>query len=160
MEIYCDLDGVLTDIEASFRRLHPQFDALDKSMLWQYVDRHGIAFWSEMPWKADGLRLWRFIEAFEPRILTAAPVRIGTRLWSNSREGKRQWIQRQLGERFAHSAVICKKSEKAKYAAPERILIDDDAANAEAWQTAGGIAVLHRLTDNTLDQLRSILAVN
>jgi hypothetical protein len=160
VEIYCDLDGVLTDIEASFRRLHPQFDVLDKSLLWQYVDRHGIAFWSEMPWKADGLKLWRFIEAFRPRILTAAPVRMGTRLWSNSREGKLQWVRRELGQRFEHSTVVCKKLDKAKYAAPDRILIDDDAANAEAWHNAGGIAVLHRRTDNTLDQLRSILAVN
>jgi len=159
-EIFCDLDGVLTDIEDSFRRLHPRFDAMDKSLLWQYVDRRGIGFWSEMPWKTDGLQLWHAIEAYEPRILTAAPVRIGTRLWSNSRQGKLQWIRRELGERFGRTAIVCKKSEKVKYAAAGRILIDDDPRNTDKWENSGGIAILHRDTVDTLKRLQHRLAAN
>lgn len=159
-QIFCDLDGVLTDIEALFQRLHPRFDSMDKTLLWQYVDRRGVEFWSKMPWKPDGRQLWQAIRVHEPRILTAAPVRIGTRLWSNSRQGKLQWVRRELGERFGRTAIVCKKSEKADYAAPHRILIDDDSVNTGKWESAGGIAVLHRTTDATLERLQSLLAAN
>lgn len=133
---------------------------MDKSLLWQYVDRRGIAFWSEMHWKPDGRKLWLALEALQPRILTAAPTRIGTRLWSNSREGKLQWIRRELGESYRRSAVVCKKSEKADYAAPHRILIDDDPTNVGKWESAGGTALLHRRAEVTLGRLWPLLAAN
>ena len=49
-----------------------------------------------------------------------------------------------------------KASGKAKYAAPNAILIDDRSDNIEAWKSAGGIGILYKSTDQVINELSKL----
>ena len=66
------MDGVLTDFQRhveqkSGMKLN-QWSALPVKQRWKIleVDRN---FWSSMPWKPDGKRLWSYISKHNPHIL-------------------------------------------------------------------------------------------
>ena len=153
-QIYCDMDGVLTDFEKRFVSLLKQegpkyyskevinqvtrpkhFEAIEGAKeFWNFIDNHiGLEFWSEMEWMPNGKQLWNFIEQYTPVILTS-PSR-----QNSSRLGKRIWVKEHLPStpkvefRFGAS--------KSDFANENAILIDDKPSNLEAFASKGGIAL-------------------
>lgn len=152
-QIYCDMDGVLTDFENRFvdmlrekgreyfskqvisqvtRPKH--LKALEgEEAFWEFVDAMGEEFWAQMPWMPNGKQLWDFIKTYDPIILTSPSYQ------NTSRLGKYQWVQQNLQPT---PPVKFKFGEaKADYATPTSILIDDKPSNLAAWKAAGGIAM-------------------
>mgnify|MGYP003139474299 CR=1 FL=1 len=152
-QIYCDMDGVLTDFESRFiSKLNSEgpkyysqkdIDSISKPKhfekiygleeFWKFIDFHiGVSFWIGMSWMPRGEELWSFISKFKPHLLTS-PSRNNT-----SRLGKNLWVRNNLNPKpkviFAYSA------DKQRYASPNSILIDDKKSNIEEWKAAGGIA--------------------
>lgn len=152
-QIYCDMDGVLTDFEKRFHdkvnevgpKYYPLKDikkvnkpkdfenifGLDE--FWKLIDVHvGVSFWIGMPWMPRGEELWDFIKKFNPKLLTSPSRNDGSRL------GKNLWVRNNLNPKpkviFAYSA------NKQNYADSKSILIDDKKSNIEEWESAGGIA--------------------
>jgi hypothetical protein len=154
-KLFCDLDGVLTDIEQSFRALHPRFEKIPKRQVWDAVEQAGVSFWEMLPWTDDGRRLWHFIEGYRPQILTAAPSR-SRKIFADSRKGKQLWIRRELGPEYAEQAIVCRRNEKADAAATGHILIDDYASIVTDWQRAGGIGILHTSAQQTIESLKRL----
>ena len=137
-QIYCDMDGVLTDFERRFdffTGMHPQ-DYEKKHGLakfWHLIDFEiGVRFWVGMGWMPQGKQLWDFIKPYEPHLLTS-PSKNNT-----SRLGKNLWVRNNLSPKpktiFAYSA------DKQRYANENSILIDDKKSNVKAWIAKGGIA--------------------
>jgi len=156
--LFCDLDGVLADIEASFRCLHPRFEEIPKRKLWDLVEARGVTFWETLPWTSDGKILWGLIHRSRPRILSAAPTR-NAKIFTDSSAGKRLWIRRELGPVFKDNAIICRRHEKSTYAAAGSILIDDYPLTIQAWQNAGGIGILHVSARQTIQTLKRLVPV-
>ena len=152
-QIYCDMDGVLTDFEKRFydkvNEVGPDFYPLrdiqkivkpkDFEKLfgieefWKCIDQTvGVGFWVGMDWMPNGKSLWSFISKYNPSLLTS-PSRDNT-----SRLGKNLWVKNNLSPKpkviFAYSA------SKKNYANENSILIDDKKSNIEEWKAAGGIA--------------------
>jgi hypothetical protein len=152
-QIYCDMDGVLTDFESRFHeklkevgpKYYPlkdikkvvkpkDFEAIfGMSEFWKFIDQTvGVAFWVGMDWMPRGKELWSFISKYNPSLLTS-PSRDNT-----SRLGKNLWTKNNLTPKpkviFAYSA------SKQNYANPNAILIDDKKSNIEEWRAKGGIA--------------------
>ena len=46
--------------------------------------------------------------------------------------------------------------DKAQYASPNAILIDDRSKAIDPWVDMGGIGILHTNTNNTIEQLKQI----
>ncbi len=153
-QIYCDMDGVLTDFEKRFVEMlkkegpkyyskevinqvtRPKhFEALEgEKEFWNFIDNHiGLEFWSGMDWMPNGRQLWSFIQPYNPVILTS-PSRQNT-----SRLGKRIWVKDHLTPvppvefRFGDA--------KSDFANEKAILIDDKPSNLQAFATRGGIAL-------------------
>jgi 5'(3')-deoxyribonucleotidase len=153
-QIYCDMDGVLTNFEKRFvdmlRSEGPKyyskelirqvtrpkhFEALEgEEEFWNFIDNHvGLEFWSEMEWMPHGKELWNFIAPYNPIILTS-PSRQNT-----SRLGKRIWVRNHLNPpppvefRFGEA--------KSDFANEKTILIDDKPSNLKAFEGKGGISL-------------------
>jgi hypothetical protein len=63
-EIYSDMDGVLTDFDASFMKasdgiLPSEYEKnFGKDGFWELIDGKGVGFWVGMPWMSDGKTYW------------------------------------------------------------------------------------------------------
>ena len=52
--------------------------------------------------------------------------------------------------------ITCMSREKARYAAPDHVLVDDRDTAREPWEKAGGVFIHHRDAEHTIDALRSL----
>lgn len=153
-QIYCDMDGVLTDFENRFVEMLRQegpkyyskevinqvtrpkhFEALEGvEEFWNFIDNHiGLEFWSGMNWMPNGRQLWSFIQPYNPVILTS-PSRQNT-----SRLGKRMWVKEHLTP--APPVEFRFGDAKSDFANEKAILIDDKPSNLQAFTAKGGIAL-------------------
>jgi FMN phosphatase YigB (HAD superfamily) len=153
-QIYCDMDGVLTDFEKRFVTLLQQegpkyyskatiaqvtrpkhFDKLEGTKeFWKFIDQYiGLEFWSEMEWMPNGRELWNFIQPYGPKLLTS-PSRDNT-----SRLGKRLWVKENLIP--APEVLFRFGDAKSDFANENAILIDDKPSNLAAFAAKGGIAL-------------------
>jgi hypothetical protein len=153
-QIYCDMDGVLTDFEKRFTTLlrkegpkyyskatiaqvtRPKhFEKLEgQTEFWKFIDQHiGLEFWSEMPWMPNGKALWDFIQPYGPKLLTS-PSRDNT-----SRLGKRLWVKENLVP--APEVIFRFGDAKSDFANENSILIDDKPSNLAAFAAKGGISI-------------------
>jgi len=155
-KLYVDLDGVFCDFEKAFDDLGKELtkglgssefeDKYGTDALWKLITGEGkLKFWSEMVWTPDGKKLWNYVKKFNPTILTTpAPTKY-------SKEGKRIWIEKQLGKGVPY--IFAK--DKFDYADTESILIDDYDKKIKEWIEKGdGIGILHQSTDQTIEELK------
>ena len=153
-QIYCDMDGVLTDFETRFLTLlrtegpkyyskeliskitrpkHFQKEEGDEEF-WKFIDQHiGLEFWSDMEWMPQGQLLWDFIQPYNPKLLTS-PSQDNT-----SRLGKRLWVKSNIQP--APEVLFRFGDAKADFANENSILIDDKPSNLAAFAAADGIAI-------------------
>jgi len=108
-----------------------------------------VDFWANLPWMPDGPQLWEFISRYSPNILTA-PMGPG------SAEGKRLWIEKNLIPTPEEIFINKDKDQWATTDGRANVLIDDFITNTGAWLKAGGIAILHTNTADTLNTLEVI----
>ena len=153
-QLYCDMDGVLTDFEKRFitllRKEGPKyyskatiaqvtrpkhFEKIEgQEEFWKFIDQHiGLEFWSEMPWMPNGKALWDCIQPYGPKLLTS-PSRDNT-----SRLGKRLWVKENLVP--APEVIFRFGDAKSDFANENSILIDDKPSNLRAFASNGGIAI-------------------
>jgi len=138
-QIYCDMDGVLTDFESRFEHFtgkHPQDYEKQYGLeqFWHLIDfKIGVRFWVGMDWMPQGKELWDFIKPYKPYLLTS-PSKNDT-----SRLGKNLWVKNNLNPKpktiFAYSA------DKQRYSNENSILIDDKKSNINEWAAKSGIAI-------------------
>jgi hypothetical protein len=151
-QIYLDMDGVICDFLGAFERLGlGSFRQVEKdkgkSFVWSIIKNRGVKFWSEeILWLPDGKELWNYVKKFSPIILTK-PAK-----FEESREGKSIWVKRELGE----DVPVIFSFDKSEYAKEDRILIDDQEDNIEAWKALGGVGILHINAQSTIKQLQEL----
>jgi hypothetical protein len=56
--------------------------------------------------------------------------------------------------------IFVPAAQKAKFAAPNHILIDDMEKNITAWEAAGGIGILHKNATDTINTLKEKYGFN
>jgi hypothetical protein len=164
IKLYLDMDGVLTDFSGACEKLGEHmmlWFSNDKERFWKRVTSIGPEFWSKMPWMTGGKELYGFLEnsGFCPTILSALPGPERGRALAYAREGKVQWLSKELGARYAKNAILCLRPEKALQSGISRVLIDDNSENIREWEEAGGTGILHENTKNTIQNFREILKV-
>ena len=134
-EIFCDMDGVLSDFD-THAKAQNKFN--DKGQpKWDELD---YAWWSTMPayegakeFDAELRKLGR------TRKLSAPILNVGCF------RGKAEWIQNFRGSSFGLLDLILARAEdKNLLARPNHILVDDRQKNIDQWIAAGGIGVLHK----------------
>ena len=152
-EIYSDMDGVLTDFDASFMKasdgIRPsEYERnMGKDKFWELIDGKGVGYWVGMPWMSDGKKYWDYIKQYNP-ILLSSPSRSQT-----SRLGKRLWVRNNLP---GTKLILAQAKDKQNYAQKNRILIDDRPSNIDQWRASGGIGILHISAADTIRQLKEL----
>ena len=162
MRLYLDVDGVLADFSAGLMRAlgvpydYPRSPYPFKPDVWDYFpelrDRYGITFeqcnavctrefWADLWWMFDGRSILRAVtNVFDPTdpidtcLLTSPMPNLG------SASGKMEWVEKNLP--LMKKKTIITNMDKGKFAAPDRILIDDYDENINSWRANGGIGVL------------------
>ncbi len=151
-ELFCDMDGVIADFDKGFESLtnHKPSDYESKfgrNKFWSVIPTNTPNFWAELPWMPEGKNLWNYIKKYNPSLLTA-PSR-----HESSRIGKQKWVDKHI----PNTPVIFKAAkDKQQLAGANKILIDDREDNIERWNNAGGIGILFKSTNQTIDDLKQL----
>jgi hypothetical protein len=151
--IFCDLDNIFADFNSEIQRIfHRKPDLIPSNLLWPRLSSIPD-FFTYLPWMRDGERLWDAIWPLQPTILTSI-----TGCWAETQ--KVDWITRELGPEVSY--ITCLSKHKHYYCPTDRpgaILIDDKDTLRKPWQKAGGIFILHRDTEDTIQKLESLLGI-
>jgi phosphoglycolate phosphatase-like HAD superfamily hydrolase len=154
--LYVDLDGVLVDFSKQMERIgfiekEVETDKKAKARFWHAVGRlghRGEPFWGVMDPMVDAFELWDYIKHRNPEILSA------TGHVGNAEVEKHAWVKRHLGDVVTH--LVLKSPDKAQFAMPHHILIDDRQKSIDPWIAAGGIGILHISANDTIRQLKEL----
>lgn len=144
------MDQVLTDFEKAYYDLTGiKITGHDNSgpSFWKPLDDAGLKFWVNMGWMPDGKELWKYIEKYNPTILSAPTKR------NESRIGKIKWVNKELGD---YQVILRSSEHKKDLAAPKSILIDDREDTIKGWNENGGIGIHHTSTKDTIEKLKEL----
>ena len=146
MTLFLDMDNVLCDFaghhEAMLGR-RPTTTADDVD--WEAV-RAVPGFYADMPPMADMGELWGAVRHLDPVLLTGVPKSVPA-----AADDKRTWVRKHLG---THVLVVTTLSkDKAFYAKPGDVLVDDWNKYKHLWVAAGGHWVTHTSAASTVDKL-------
>lgn len=165
--LYVDMDGVIVDFisgankiakENEYGRNWVELANRNQKLAWGIINKHGSDFWLNLDWEKDGKKLWKDIEKYNPIILSAYPYTIeDPTVKTDAIKGKRDWIDKHIGNEAAANAIICSRDEKAMFADSNAILIDDMQKNIQEWQQAGGIGILHKNYRKTIKKLQEFI---
>lgn len=155
--IFCDADGVLMDFDKKIEEItgqHPS--ALSRGKLWSSVAHYNDTvqpFFLSLEKMADADQLWNYLKQ------TFANLHILTASGYTPKDGpeqKKASIAKNFGPNIICN-VVPKSPDKAAFAGPNHILIDDREKSIIPWIQAGGIGVLHTSAANTIRKLKEIL---
>jgi len=181
--IFCDMDGVLCDFDQGYETLtdmsteeanlqpkaivkNPITNKEEKvSFFWNLfrtkLKEKNIQerdFWANLPFQPGGKELWKFITPYSPNILSAPSIDFSLPReqqldpeFNQAIQGKKMWIAKNLSN--VNKEIFVPAAQKATFAAPKHILIDDMFKNTSAWKASGGIAILHQNTPKTISTL-------
>lgn len=167
--IYVDMDGVVADFGSAANKVmqeagHSTYnfhqaqaavaDKKTRNDVWkaitEFQKRHGYVFWRDLEPMPDAYTLWNYLKPYHPQILTATG-----QAHYKSAEQKRGWITEHFGSNVRVNTVQL-AAEKAKFADPTRILIDDQRKALDPWIQAGGIGILHTSAVETIRKLKEL----
>lgn len=152
--IFCDMDGVLVDLEKGVRQALGSSGKLDRLGIVRGLSRlvtEGVdmqQFFEDLDWTADGEDLWSYLLPYEPTILTGGVKGNSIAL------GKNAWCRKNLG---IGEARIIHEHLKERHAAPNCILIDDWSRNTSNFERFGGVGILHASSGDTIGQLKKAI---
>lgn len=125
--------------------------AEEKEKIRDYDKKHPI--FSNLPKMPGTDELVKFIEH---NFSTYYLLTLDDKLVPDQAKQKQEWADKHLRD-FRFIAVTGKGTNKAKYANPNCVLIDDAIDNIHAWEKAGGIGIHYVSADKTISALKSIL---
>lgn len=152
-----DMDGVVADFEAGVHDVFGKsIDQMETRDLWKGIaryDKHEEPFFENLPAMKDAHQLMNFITSNFNNyfILTASGYTP-----KNVEEQKRKWIAKVFSPMLGVE-VVRKSADKAQFATPNTILIDDRKKSTEPFKAAGGKAILHKNAQATIEQLEQYL---
>lgn len=156
LEIFVDSDGVIADMNGYSKtvlgRTIEEFQP--KGKFWSAMQHHDktVSKWFRSLPKmsdADALMSFLFGNFAHVKILTASG-----HVPHDVKEQKIEWYAEHYPN--VECIVVRKSPDKAEYAHPKSVLIDDRSKSIDPWRAAGGIGILHTSAEDTILQLRTI----
>ena len=163
--IYLDIDDTLTNYSERLKSMiidDPETGEKRPIKASDTVDN--LEFWSSAKWLPGAEEMVDFIKSnFDKvEILSAVPelskakqAETGERFWNAPILGKEDWLKHNIGD--IKTNWTRSGSQKAAFARPNTVLIDDKLENIRAFQKAGGIGILYDNPSNVIAQLESLL---
>ena len=157
--VYVDMDGVLADFDSKALEItggqygSPEFS---NSKFWKRVYQYNSdvePFFQNLPKMSGADDLINFLTSNfkNVSILTAT----GTTP-KDAAQQKRAWIEKYYPG--IKVITVISSREKAIYANPRSVLIDDREKAIDPWKKAGGIGVLFQSTSQAINDLNELLS--
>jgi 5'(3')-deoxyribonucleotidase len=160
-QIFLDMDGVLADFQTTCSEMlglkiwntdegHKLYD-LNKREL---TAKHMFRQLKPLP------DAWKLVDyclnsGIHTEILTAA----GTVNRTLVVKDKIDWVREHIHPYWIVIPTF-KGSQKAAFAHRKAVLIDDRLENIDHWKKAGGIGILHKTADKTIETLESVINIS
>lgn len=164
-EINVDLDGVMVDFREKALRIAgfvpDQFmgqpnEKQMKRQFWALISTHvraGRPYFADMHPMEDAFVLWNYLQELDvPKFICTATGNL-----PGAGDDKYDWVTRHLGANVAAVARIVRSGvDKAQYATPTTVLIDDRMKVITPWVEAGGIGIFHTSATSTITKLKEL----
>lgn len=151
--IYLDMDGVLCNFDKAYRQYDPQKEDRKKfrSAVMEYKIFEDLEF---MPDARELLNHVSKLQGMTIEILTS----MGTHDVQQGNEAKYQKLKWLNDKNIPYKAnFVRSKEEKAQYATPESILIDDSIGCITPFNAKNGHGILHKSAKETIGILNSTI---
>jgi hypothetical protein len=167
--IFLDMDGVISDFARKVAELMGIFPkealdlmekvdeaTIDKRKMWKAInsyDAHTPFFYS-LEKMHDADILFDFVK----ETFAAGDIGFLTASGHSPQDAphqKKRWIRKHYGK--YHTEVVTKSLEKAAFAGPKVILVDDRSKSIDPWVEAGGIGILHTDAKSTIQKIKDII---
>jgi hypothetical protein len=154
--LFLDMDGVLADFDRHARLLCDDMEPAKfeekygEEIFWGRINSEEN-FYLNLEFMPDAPQLYDGVKHLEPPILT------GVRKvdMDNHAAQKREWAHRKFGHQ--QKVICCQSSKKSLHIkAKGDILVDDRQRYRRKWENAGGIFVLHKNAEKTLQTLHML----
>jgi 5'(3')-deoxyribonucleotidase len=158
--IAIDIDGVVADFDSgAYKVLGKNKDEVSTSQFWKEISRYDKnvePFFENLPVMSDAHELMQFITSnFQNYFMLTASGYTP----KNVADQKRRWVAKVFSP-LLNVVIVRKSSDKAQYADPNTILIDDRKKATEPFKAAGGKTILHTDAKSTIEQLKKYLKEN
>jgi len=169
-KVYLDLDGVFADFVKGVKKLIPDYDDTKyqkdpqyRKKMWDVIGDYttsGGKHWTELDLMPDAMVLWDYISRHDDIEILSATGDTKTNEYEYGKakfaaeDQKREWVKNQFGD--VKTNIVQRSPDKAKFAAPNHILIDDMLKSIEPWEAAGGIGILHTSAKDTIKKLKKL----
>ena len=152
--LYLDMDGVLVDFDSRVEEFGcRKFAGKSPSAIdWDIPRRIGPDFWANMKWMAGADAFFAACRelcnatGIEMGILTAIEMPAGVK-------GKTLWTHWNTDIDNEHLIIVRHGEDKAKFARPDRLLVDDTDKNVDGFIAAGGQAILYKDPKSALAEI-------
>ena len=152
-KIYLDCDGIISN----FRKQCETYNCIEGTKVdWDIIHSLGTNFWEEIEWIPEGKEFYEWVkklcseENIELFILTAVHS-------TDGKIGRMNWLKKNLGLNKHHLIITNTGKEKAYYAEPSALLIDDFKKNCNAFSEAGGLVVKYESPQQAKDEIIELL---
>jgi hypothetical protein len=156
--VYFDMDGVLADFDKGFYEITSGLssDNVSDEELWARIEAYGKArFFSELPWMPGGKEMWSFAAENFLNLKILSALGKSDRINKQTTQGKTAWLRHNIPSlRLDDIILVENKHKKRHYSKPGDIIIDDTPIVIQEWIKKGGIGILHKTAQETINQLK------
>lgn len=152
-KIYLDMDGVLCDFHTGYRKMWNSTDFDREEFRESVMKRKIFEVLDKMPDADVLLNFVAGLKEVEVEMLTSVGT-FRTDQGAAAKEQKTNWL---LNHGVPYKTNFSRnKTEKANWACPEAVLIDDSIGCVDPFRAAGGKAILHVTAESTIAQLKAL----
>lgn len=142
--IYLDLDGVLADFIAGYKKYYGNQDIAKVDMKELIAQKKTFADYSlyrDLPLFPEAKNLVKYVESLgvDVQILTS----VGKYSPKDNAVDKVLWIKKHFPKYAKKFNYVTASADKAKFAASDTVLIDDRSKSTKPFAAAGGNVVLY-----------------
>ena len=163
--VYIDVDDTLTDYSNRLKNtIINDPETGTKRLIKSSDTTKNLEFWTNAKWLPGAKEMFDFVKSnFKNiKILSALPELsiekkkdTGKQFYEMPIQGKTEWLDKNVGP--IEKIWVKNGKNKASYANPKSILIDDRIDNISSFEKAGGIGILADKPENIINKLKQLL---